>query len=178
MAEVRIPNKYAASILPALAAYPELEGVNIEFRLSRIHPVPYGTLPVWHRLFRSRKKRAYKITLLEEADEPVRHVLFKNLSQDKQTAIIAHELMHVKQYHACSRGQLVKLLLLYYLPAVKRKLERAADIGAIRRGFGQGLYNHAVFMRSIPEYIQTRPDIDKYYLSPEEIRSYIAESEH
>jgi hypothetical protein len=178
MAQLRIPKKYAACFLKAMAAYPELDDVNIRVILSRNYPSPYGTLPVWLSIFRSRKNRAYKILLLEEADEPVRSILFKNLSEEKQTAIIAHELMHVKQFHACSPGKLLLLLAMYYLPAVKRKLERAADIEAIKRGFGQGLYDHAVFMRSFPEYIKTRPEIDKYYLTPEEILSYLTQLKH
>jgi hypothetical protein len=64
---------------------------------------------------------------------------------------------------------MLKLLLTYPFPSYKRKAERGADITAINRGFGEGLYAHAVYIRSIPGYLEMRPDINKYYLKPNEI---------
>jgi hypothetical protein len=86
-----------------------------------------------------------------------------------QAAVIAHELVHVLQFNARSRKEMLKLFLTYPFPSRKRKLERGADIGAINRGFGEGLYAHAIYIRSIPGYLQKRPDINKYYLKPDEI---------
>jgi hypothetical protein len=164
-----IPAKYEAPILSALAAYPELEKIRIRFNLADQHSVTYGTTPTLLSFFKRPENRVYDITLLEEAKEPEQSALFKNLTEPMQTAVIAHELMHVLQYNARPRKEMWKLCLTYPFPSHKRKLERGADIGAIERGFGEGLYAHAIYIRSIPGYLEQRPDIDKYYLKPAEI---------
>jgi hypothetical protein len=48
-------------------------------------------------------------------------------------------------------------------------IERGADKGAIEHGCGQQLYKHALYLRSIPGYVEKRPAINKYYLKPYEI---------
>jgi hypothetical protein len=165
----KIPARYEEPILTALAAYPELERIRIRFNLADQHPVPYGTTPTVLSFFRRPKNRVYDITLLEEAKEPLQSALFKNLTEQMQTAVIAHELVHVLQFNARSRKEMIKLLLTYPFPSRKKKLEKGADIGAINHGFGEGLYAHAVYIRSIPGYLKKRPDINKYYLKPDEI---------
>jgi hypothetical protein len=164
-----IPACYEESILPALLSYPELSEIRIHFKLTKKHPVPYGTTPTFLSLFRSPANRTYYITLLEEAEEPERSALFRNLHPDARTAVIAHELVHVVQFNRCSAGALLKIMLMYPFPAFKRKIERGADLGAIEHGFGEGLYKHAVYLRSIPGYLLMRPELNKYYLKPDEI---------
>ncbi|MCD6017026.1 MAG: hypothetical protein K0S53_147 [Bacteroidetes bacterium] len=167
-----IPLQYKEPIMTALSSYPELEDCRIHFKLTNKHSVPYGTAPTFSSLFKKTREREYTVTLLEEASEPDNSALFKNLSLDKQEAVIAHELFHVLQFQNATGPRLLTLMLLYPLPSFKRKIERAADSGAIDRGYGSGLYNHAVYLRSIPGYVQKRPEIEKYYLQPNEIILY------
>src|SRR4051794_22944838 len=87
-----IPSKYEKPILKALSAYPELKHIRIHFKLTSKHPVPYGTTPTFASLFRKAGKRIYYITILEEAQEPERSALFRNLPEEAQIAVIAHEL--------------------------------------------------------------------------------------
>ncbi|MCW3076695.1 MAG: hypothetical protein JWO32_1304 [Bacteroidetes bacterium] len=164
-----IPLQYEKPILTALAAYPELTSTHIHFKLTDKHPVPYGTTPTLGSLFKPPHKRIYYITLLEESQPPELAALFKNLSFEAQVAVIAHELVHVVQFNSCSAANLLKTMLMYPLPAFKKKLERGADTGAIEHGFGSALYSHAVHLRSIPGYEEKRPEINKYYLKPGEI---------
>jgi hypothetical protein len=168
-----IPVRYEAPILKALSAYPDLERVHIHFKLTSKHPVPYGTTPAISSLFRPARKRVYYITLLEEAAPPEHEALFKNLTFDAQVAVIAHELVHVLQFNACSVAGLWKTMLMYPFSSFKKKLEREADAGAIDHGFGPELYAHAMYLRSIPGYIEKRPEIDKYYLKPSDILEYL-----
>jgi hypothetical protein len=168
-----IPIRYKTSILTALASYPELKNVRINFRLVNRHPVPYGTTLSLASLFKSHEKRTYYITLLEEAEEPEYSALFRNLSEEKRVAVIAHELVHVLQFSKCSPFQLLQIAIMYQFPFFKKKMERDADLGAIKHGFGKGLYDHAVYLRRIPGYIKKRPDINKCYLKPEEIMKYL-----
>jgi len=163
------PEKYEIPILTALAAYPGLKTTKINFKLSNSHPVPYSTMPATVSIFSPAAHREYDITILEKAEEPGWSALFRNLSLSAQIAVIAHELAHVAYFQALSIPQLVKTLLLYPLPGTKKKLERAADDAAIKHGFGKELYEHAVYIRSIPGYTRERPEIYKYYLQLDEI---------
>jgi hypothetical protein len=168
-----IPKMYEVPILMALSAYPELKEVHIHFKPVNKYSVPYGTTPTFASLFKPAHKRRYEVHLLEKAKEPEFSALFKNLPLEGQIAVIGHELVHVLQYHRCSSPQLIKMMSLYTFPSFKKSLERGADIGAIRHGFGDKLHKHAVYLRSIPGYVKKRPEINKYYLRPGEILIHI-----
>lgn len=167
---ISIPEKYRDIIAPVLDNYPEITHLKITFRLVTKFSVPYGTMPSPLSVFRPRSKREYFINILEDAEEPMRSALFKNLPPNAQTAVIAHELCHVIQFNRLSSPALLVTLILYGMfPPMKKKLERAADEGAIVHGYGKELYEQAVFIRSIPGYIDQRPEIDKHYLYLDEI---------
>ncbi|HET6226194.1 MAG TPA: hypothetical protein VFF27_07940 [Bacteroidia bacterium] len=165
-----IPFKYENEILTALSHYPELKEVEIIFKLTDHASVPYGTKPAISSCFKSKKKRSYVINILEKAEDPERTALFKNLSSRMRIGVIAHELMHVEQYHF-GRFSLIKTLGLFVVPSSRRRLERAADKGAIDHGFGEELLEHALYLRSIPGYTEKRPAIKEDYLQPDEIES-------
>jgi hypothetical protein len=165
-----IPAKYASPILSVLARYPELKNTRIIFKLADQHPVPYGTAPTAGSLFKGPAHRIYEVTLREQAEEPELSALFRNLPQRAQVAVIAHELGHVVQFQECGRARLAKNMVLYAWKGYRRKLERNADAIAIAHGFGEELYEHAVYIRSIPGYTRRRPEINKLYLRPGEIR--------
>jgi hypothetical protein len=63
----------------------------------------------------------------------------------------------------------------FLIHSTRRKLERAADKGAIFHGCGKGLLQHAIYLRSIPGYTEKRPEIETDYLKPAEIR-YLLDS--
>lgn len=168
-----IPVKYSSSILQALKFYPELTDVHIHFKIIHKGSVPYSTQPTFASLFKPKTKRKYVVTILEEAKGPMYSALLKNLPEDEQIAVIAHELVHVIQFHICNVVQLLKTVITYPLPVFKKQMERDADKGAIEHFQGKGLYKHAVHIRSIPGYTKQRPDINKYYLKPAEILDYL-----
>lgn len=172
-----IPAKYEIAILSALSAFPELKTTRIHFKLTNHHSVPYGTTPTFASLFKPAHKRIYYVTLLEEAKEPERGALFRNLPHEAQVAVIAHELTHVVQFNSQSVPVLLKTMLLYPVPFFKKIIERGADKGAIEHGYGRELYKHAVYLRNIPGYVEKRPAIDKYYLKPYEILEIIKKRE-
>lgn len=167
----KIPAQYEEVILIALSHYSELKYVRIEFKLTDKNAEPYCTHPSRASFLKQPQKRTYVVSLLEKAKFPVSAALFKNLDRDEQIAVIAHELVHVLQFHKCSVGKLMQLAVLYLIPSFKKRIERAADIGAIEHGFGRGLYRHALYLRSIPGYLKKRPELNKYYLKPAEILS-------
>jgi hypothetical protein len=168
-----IPIKYEKEILIALSRYPELKKVHIHFTLVNHSSVPYSTRPVLTSCFRSRKKREYVISILEKANYPESEALFEKLTERMRIGVIGHELYHVVQYHF-GRFSLIKTFLLSLMYGFRRKLERAADRGAIQRGLGKQLLEHAKYIRSIPGYLQKRPSIQTDHLKPSEIEYLIS----
>jgi hypothetical protein len=170
----QLPKKYEKEILIALSHYPELRNVHITVALVNQASVPYGTKPDIRCCLHLKSKRSYTIAILEEADYPESAALFKNLTECMRTAVIAHELFHVVQYHFGSFS-LIRTLSRFLIHSTRRKLERAADKGAIFHGCGQGLLEHAIYLRTIPGYVKKRPAIETDYLKPAEIR-YLLDS--
>jgi hypothetical protein len=163
-----IPSQYEGSILRALSHYPELKETKIEFRLRTDHPVPYGTTPAVMSVLNPLAKRGYVISLLEKAQPPMEHVLFRNLPLEAQVAVIGHELGHVLQFET-GKASVLRTIISYATPRTQRELERGADICCIEHGLGFELYTHAKFIRAIKGYLEERKEIDVNYLHPNEI---------
>ncbi|MCW3103818.1 MAG: Protein of unknown function precursor [Bacteroidetes bacterium] len=168
-----IPEKYEEVILTVLSHYPELKDTCIRFVLKDKHPVPYGTMPSLKTIFSEPAEREYIITIREQADYPTFYALFKNLTEDAKKAVIAHEVAHVMQYSTCSKTELMKFMLFYLVPEFQEKVEKAADMEAIIRGFGHELLEQAIYLRAIPGYVEERPAININYLKPQEIVEYL-----
>lgn len=163
-----IPKKYEKEILIALSRYPELRKVHIKFVLVETGPVPYYTKPVLASCLLPKKKREYIVSILEKAAYPESEALFEKLTERMRVGVIGHELYHVIQYHF-GRFSLLRTVAAFLIHAFRKKLERAADKGAIQHGFGKQLLEHARYIRSIPGYLQKRPSIQTDYLKPSEI---------
>jgi hypothetical protein len=163
-----IPKKYEKEILNALSRYPELRKVHIKFVLVETGPVPYSTKPVLASCLLPKRKREYIVSILEKATYPESEALFEKLTERMRIGVIGHELYHVIQYHF-GRFSLLRTVTSFLIRAFRKKLERAADRGAIQHGFGKQLLEHARYIRSIPGYLQKRPSIQTDYLKPSEI---------
>jgi hypothetical protein len=164
-----IPALYEEEILTALSHYPELIATRIAFVPADKASVPYGTKPTFSSCFKPNGKRLYIITILERARYPESKALFRNLSFSMRVGVIAHELGHVKQYEQVGVFGLFKTFARFAMPKQKRLLERDADMAAIRHGMGRELLQHALYIRSIPGYVEQRPAINRDYLMPDEI---------
>lgn len=168
-----IPGIYRNVILAALSHYPELRRTRIIFRLKSRHPYPYSARPSLSSFFKKAAEREYIITLRENARAPVLHALLKNLPQKARIGILGHELAHVTQYNSLNRLALFKTALQFFIPSCRRETERQADRICIEHGLREELYEHAVHIRSIPGYAEKRKKINKYYLLPAEIESFL-----
>lgn len=168
-----IPQKYEKEILIALSRYPELRSVHIKFMLVDTAPALYHTKPVLASCFSAKKNRHYVISILERAHYPESEALFEKLTERMRIGVIGHELYHVVQYHF-GRFSLIKTFLHFLIFGLRRKLERAADRGAIQHGLGKQLLEHSRYIRSIPGYLQKRPSIHTDYLKPSEIEYLIS----
>lgn len=163
-----IPGKYEKEILIALSRYPELRKVHIKFLLVDNAPEPYSTKPVFATCFKQKRKREYVVSILEKANYPESEALFEKLTERMRIGVIGHELYHVIQYHF-GRFSLLKTLTSFLITIFRRKLERAADRGAIQHGFGKQLLEHAHYIRTIPGYLQKKPSVQTHHLKPSEI---------
>jgi hypothetical protein len=165
------PARYKALMLGVLEQFPDLQTTHIRFEIKKHYPVPYGTRPKLSAVFRKPEKRVYIVTILEQAKPPVEHVLFDRLTDEMRRGVIAHELMHVVQFQS-KRTRKEFFLFLLSFRRKHRAIERAADKGAIERGYGDGLREHALFIRQVPGYVEQRPGIETDYMHPDEILAY------
>lgn len=168
-----IVKKYETEILTVLSHYPELRHTHIRFMLALHAEVPYGTKPSFASCFKASKNRVYTVTILEHAAYPESEALMKHLSQSMRMGVLAHELAHVVQFERCNPLRLLQTLTNFAFAASRREIERGADKGAIRHGFGRGLLEHARYIRSIPGYVEQRPRLNQDYLLPQEIDYYL-----
>lgn len=172
-----IPAKYEEEILIALYHYPELKEEHIHFQLTFSASVPYGTKPSFASCFMPKNKRRYTVTILERAKDPENEALMKNLDRKMRIGVIGHELGHVLHYSQCNPLRLLSTLSLHLVDSYKRKVERGADKAAIQHGLGEELLRHAEYIRLIPEYIDKRPELNRYCLKPDEIAYYMSHPE-
>jgi len=117
-----IPAAYEAVILEALAHYPELIEVKINFVLKKKHPLPYSASLLFSDFLKDGP-RTYVVYILEEASEPMKQVLFKNLSHEARLGMLGHELGHILYYEKLSKKELFKIFFLYVSIPRKREME-------------------------------------------------------
>jgi hypothetical protein len=84
-------------------------------------------------------------------------------------AIVAHELEHIVYYRTHNRLQWLGLMALMS-EGKQAKFEKAADYGAIRRGYGERLaqYRHWLYAHVDPK---TAARKRRVYLTPDEIKA-------
>lgn len=165
----KIPKAYKKPILIALAHYPALKHTYIHFETCQKQNVAYRTLPSAFDMLREPEKRVYRILITEEARPPMQQALLKNCPPAAQIGVMAHELAHVLQFSRQDKLGLTGFLMSYLFKYSRKKIERGADKLTILHGLGKELYTHALYIRSIPGYIQQNPSLEKDYLSPGEI---------
>jgi len=169
-----IPPAYETVILYALSYFPELRDRRIRFVVKNKGTYPLETVTSFGSLLIPGAKRSFTITILEEADHPVKMALLSNLPIEAQVGAIAHELSHVVRMCAGGTGALVEHKFARKTEG-RRKHERATGVIAIEHGLGFELYVHAAYIRKIPGYVQHFKEIDTHYLKPQEILDTLPE---
>ncbi len=135
----------------ARAGFPELKDASVELL----------EIGVWRRLaflFTSPfSPRIYAARDIVEA-----------LPDPAVRGLLAHELIHMVQFQSLGLFPRLWLLIAYLVSSTHRaKLERAADIGAVERGFGEDLLAAKEYGRV---HYPQRADYGRFYLSEDEIR--------
>jgi hypothetical protein len=122
------------------ASYPELNGAEIEIKLFS-SPSDYFQTRFTFTSFLFKKRLRYLLKVN-------RNLFARNVPDDGLRAIIAHEFGHIVYYREHHRIELLGLVRLACSRFTVR-FERATDLEAIARGYGDGLksyrwwlYNH------------------------------------
>ncbi|WP_299129074.1 hypothetical protein [uncultured Winogradskyella sp.] len=171
-----IPKSIEKEVLTALAFYPELEQIPIEFKFKKnIKKSVMQAQPTMGSIFRNKNKRGYKILISEKFKITGNEFKTINIPSNILIGWIGHELGHVKDYQERNAINLIRFGIRYVLLKEHvKKAERAADSFAVSKGMGDYIIQTKRFIldnAAIDENYKNK--IREYYLSPEEIMEMI-----
>ena len=168
-----IPEEIELECLTALSYYPELKNSKIIFEFGS----PVSTMvsrPKLTSVFRSGNKREYQI-ILRKPGTSKRGLEWSELSFNSLIGWIAHELGHIVHYRHKTSGGVLFTGIKYAFPGYRRRMERFTDNLVIQHDLGYALFegtdyciNHS---NAKPHY---KKYLEKYYLSPTEIKERIS----
>jgi hypothetical protein len=164
---------YKAQCLKALAFYPELKDVNIEFRETEIGTT-LAARPILASFFNTDYERKYEV-IFNNADDC--EVPFLDLPEEGQVGILGHELAHILDYETKSFGQLLVTGCFYINAHSIRNYERGIDRVTVERGLGKKLYDAYHYILEESEASLKYKKFKKFtYLKPHEILDHVQES--
>ncbi|MFW6019389.1 MAG: hypothetical protein ACOCPM_02310 [Bacteroidales bacterium] len=167
-----IPEEIKHVTLQALAFYPELQDIKIEFKFSEnIRKSVMQAQPKYITMYKSRRKRTYLIKLSRYFKINQQKIHLYDLPEDVLIGWIGHELGHIIDY--IKRNAWSMLLFGIGYSSSKSFIisaERTADTYAVNHGLGEYILKTKEFIMEkagMPKsYIQR---MNRYYLPPEEI---------
>jgi len=160
-----IPTEYKNQILLALAHYPELTNVNIEF-IVEPSLIPIASRPKPSTIFHAKANRWYCIVISNDGLDEMEYALLENLSFNAQIGVIGHELGHTLYYMDRSSSNLIGLALAYPFSKFQQKFEKETDLRTIDHGLGWQLLQWAEEIRKG----ESSEFLDSSYLTPAEIK--------
>lgn len=179
-----IPEQYQKQILTALAYYPELKNIIIQFRLSE-KETPLSTKPTLLSMFSGAKKRIYIVTISTKTSDKLQPILFNNLSFNAQVGVIGHELSHVTDYITKGFG---KMSYIFYIEMLSKKktdvFEYKTDLRCINHGLGYQLLAWSSTVRTNLKCKNWRgagnllkQNKTERYLNPDTIKDYLSKND-
>lgn len=171
----KLPEGYELQALLALAHYPELKDVRIEFAFKKCD-IPLYTQPRIATLFKPADQRIYEIVICDETRKEMRPTLLRNLDFNTQVGVLGHELGHVVDFLDKNLLKVIKTGILYAIKKYKHRLEAGTDHVAIKHGLGWQLLGYAQLVEKLKKeypgekYYQTYFD---YYKTSSEIKAEI-----
>jgi hypothetical protein len=167
-----IPQEIELECLTALSYYPELKNIKIIFQFGS----PLSTMvsrPKLKSIFRSGNKREYEV-IVRKPGTSKNGLEWNELSFNSLIGWIAHELGHIVHYNHKTSGGVLFTGIKYAFPRYRRRMERFTDNLVIQHDLGYALLegtdyciNHSDAKPHYKKYLE------KYYLSPMEIREAI-----
>lgn len=173
-----IPQEIYEEAKVALSHYPELANTPIEFKFkSKIRKSTMQAQPVFGQLFKSRKKRGYKILISEEIVINEKVIKTAEMPTDIMIGWLGHELGHVLDFKERSGLNLIGFGIGYLLSKnYIREAERRADTFAVAHGMEKYILATKEFILKkaglSKKYVERIKDL---YLSPEEIMTLVEE---
>ncbi len=164
----------------ALMHFPELKNTPIEFKFKKnIKKSVMLAQPAWTDIFKSKKKRGYKILISENFK--ISGKKFRTVEVPSEVLIgwIGHELGHIMDYKQRNGLNLIAFGLGYmFSDNFVRKAERTADSFAVSRGMSDYILKTKNFILGNSEIQDSyKARIKKYYLSPDEILDMVKEQD-
>lgn len=173
-----IPNVIESEAKIALSHYPELAQTSIEFKFKKhIKKSTMQAQPTFLSIFKSKKKRSYKILISERIKISDSVYYTKDMPSKIMIGWLGHELGHVMDFEQRSGLNLVSFGF-SYLTSKKyiRGAERRADSYAVTHGMETYILATKEFILEKAGLTQKYIDrIKDFYLSPEEIMMLVEE---
>jgi predicted SprT family Zn-dependent metalloprotease len=175
-----LPAGYEKQVIFALAYFPELRDVAIQFLIKHTH-TPLSTRPTFWSIFKKPAKRKYIITISDESVVKLSPILFNNLNDSAQIGVIGHELSHVTDFQKMKFFGFMHLLIKHYSNKYQDRFEYNTDKICIEHGMGHYLLAWSVFVRNAlhvknwrgADNIEEKPTDCERYMNPQTIRSFL-----
>lgn len=165
-----IPKDLELPILIALAHYPELKEVPIDFVL-REQKIAHSTRPDYYSLFNKKRKRRYVVFISTEVAENILETTTWSLPYNARIGVMGHELAHIAWYHQRNAFQLIGTGIGYMFPRYRERFEQETD----QRTLDHHLAFQLLAWSRAVHRIHIRDGRGNLYKSPEEIEAIMAE---
>jgi hypothetical protein len=147
------PEKYDSLVVFLADSLDDILDVNIKVKEKRIGTT-MAMRPSFFSFFKKSEKRTYVLCINNKAD--FSGVLFRDVPHEARVGLLAHELMHVRDYQSRGFGGLVERGWQYLSKRGKHKFEHEIDKMVIDAGFGFYLYYWSA-------YVLEESDVDEKY---------------
>ncbi len=173
-----IPKSIKYKVEFALAHYPELNNVHIEFKIKKnIKKSTMQARPTFDSFFKSKKERKFLILISEKFKISDKKFSTLDIPNDVFIGWIGHELGHIMDYQHRNRWNLIWFGIKYLFSENHIvEAERVADRFAIEHNMEDYILKTKDFIlnhAAISEVYKNR--MKRYYLSPEEIMFLVKE---
>ncbi|MFD2037049.1 hypothetical protein ACFSKL_19760 [Belliella marina] len=171
----RFPVEIKDAVIEALAYFPELAGVNIDFEYKeKISGAVMQAQPrMLTLLVTGKEKREYRIKITRSFEFEEGEVLIEDVPHDALVGWIGHELGHIMDYKNRSTVNLMHFGMKYILSNKRlTEAEIAADTYAISCGMGHQILtvkNYILHNENFKESYKSK--IRDLYMSPIQILS-------
>lgn len=140
-----LPEGYERQALLALAHYPELKDVCIEFRILET-AVPLASQPtVLSTLFRRASKRHYLVLISTRSKGWLGEILLQKLPFEAQVGVLGHELAHTADFVDRSFFGMMRVMFGNLSSSYLDTFEYETDQRAIDHGLGCDLLQWSIF---------------------------------
>ncbi|MFO7864458.1 MAG: hypothetical protein R6U85_10690 [Salinivirgaceae bacterium] len=171
-ANINYSGQYRTSFYTALAHFPTLKNVHIEFRYRNISTT-MQCRPKAFSVLRRKDKRKYLMVFNQNAGK-TKGATLNQLSFNARVGLFAHEIAHIVDYQRKRTGKIAKTGMQYTTKRGKIRLEHSIDRLLIWKGLGFQIHAYAKQVLNNQEISDNyRNRRTTFYLQPAEIEELI-----